>query len=241
MNSTLSKIYRKLSTELLRKIGIDPLTGIRIRPAASLIQVGSSYGGWIVPASLLTQQSICYCAGVGEDITFDLGLIEQFGCTVYAYDPTPRAADHVRKVAADNSRFHFYDIGLWDKEDTLRFYAPADPEHVSHSVLNIQKTDQYFEAPCNRLSALMKANSHQKIDLLKLDIEGAEYKTIDSIIEDRLDISVICVEYDEAHSPLDKEYKRRIKDSALNLYNYGYSLVALDQSCNYTFIKNELM
>lgn len=56
-----------------------------------LEKIGSSYGGWIVPIQLIKPDWIFYSAGVGEDITFALGIIERFSCHVFAFDPTPRA------------------------------------------------------------------------------------------------------------------------------------------------------
>src|SRR5215217_3108537 len=47
-----------------------------------LRRLGSRYGGWTIPTSLLSSDSICYSAGVGEDVTFDLALIERLGCDV---------------------------------------------------------------------------------------------------------------------------------------------------------------
>jgi hypothetical protein len=45
-----------------------------------LIIVGTSYGGWLLPKHHnLTQTSICYLAGAGEDISFDCALVERFG------------------------------------------------------------------------------------------------------------------------------------------------------------------
>ena len=40
--------------------------------------------------------------GCGEDISFDLGLIEMFDCDVYGFDPTPKSIDFVNKVAGNN-------------------------------------------------------------------------------------------------------------------------------------------
>lgn len=42
------------------------------------MRLGSKYGGWIVPATLVRPDSVCYCVGVGEDISFDLALIERW-------------------------------------------------------------------------------------------------------------------------------------------------------------------
>src|SRR5262245_55558008 len=53
------------------------------------IRLGSIYGGWWVRPERVRQDSIVYSFGIGRDITYDLGLIERFGVTVHAFDPTP--------------------------------------------------------------------------------------------------------------------------------------------------------
>jgi hypothetical protein len=84
----------------------------------------------------------------------------------------------------------------------------------------------------------MQKLGHTKIDLLKVDIEGAEYVVLQTILEDNLDIRVICVEYDEtASNHIDGNYINRIEDSIQQLRRSGYLLVAKEPSCrNYTFV-----
>ena len=91
-----------------------------------------------------------------------------------------------------------------------------------------------------RLSELMKELGHAKLDLLKIDIEGAEYEVIRSILEDKLDIKILCVEFDEVYHPIDSEYEKRITDSARSLIEYGFDMVAISSWGNYTFVKREL-
>jgi FkbM family methyltransferase len=218
----------------------DLITGSKIDAIPHLEKIGTNYGGWITPIDLIKKQDICYCVGVGEDISFDLGIIQRFGCQVYAFDPMPRAKQHVQKHAEHVNEFHFFDIGLWDKDEVVKLYAHSNPLSTSYSIINLHKTDKYLKAQCKRLSTIMNELGHKKIDLLKIDIEGAEYKVIESIIEDRLDIGVIFVEYDELHSKLYTGYLDRIKKSVSQLQTYGYTLVALKPKCDYTFIKNNL-
>lgn len=202
------------------------------RPQAwgqKLERIGSSYGGWVVPTNLISADWICYCGGAGEDITFDLGLIERFRCHVFSFDPTPRAIEHVRAKTAGEPRYCFYPIGLWSEDTTLRFYAPQNPQHVSHSAVNLQRTAEYFEAPCRRLSSIMRELGHDRIDLLKIDIEGAEYAVLDSMLADRLLVTVLCVEFDQPAPVL--KTAGMIRD----LIRRGY--VALwAAGWNYTFI-----
>lgn len=76
----------------------------------------------------------------------------------------------------------------------------------------------------------MNELKHSSITLLKMDIEGAEYEILDSIIEDNLDIKIICVEFDQP-MPLKKTLKMINK-----LIDWKYNLVSVDK-WNYTFIR----
>lgn len=219
---------QRLQRDALRIVGRDALTRRRIQARPDLVRLGSRYGGWIVPVIALDASSACYCAGVGEDISFDLALIERFGCEVHAFDPTPRAIAHVAHVAAEEPCFRFQPVGVWDRDESLRFYAPADPSHVSHSVLNLQNTAEYFEAPCQSLRTLMQARGHDHIDLLKLDIEGAEHRVIASMLAEHIDVEVLCVEFDGRDS---------IVATVDALVAHGYDMVAQEQRANYTFVR----
>jgi len=220
-----------------RWFGRDDVSWERVAKRSDLARLGTAYGGWVVPLDSLSSVSVCYCVGCGEDISFDLGLIERLGCDVFAFDPTPEAVAYVSRVASGNDHYRFSALGLWDKDEVLRFYVPSNPDHVSHSLLNLQKTEAFIEVPVDRLSHIMQRNGHPRIDLLKLDVEGAEYKVIDSLVEDRLDIGVICVEYDELHHALDGAYRARVAASIRKLLAFGYALVSVDGKANYTFIK----
>ena len=232
------KIIHKMIYYICRKLNRDPTSFIIISHRSDLSKIGTDYGGWVISTSLINSNSICYCFGCGEDISFDLGLIELFGCNVYGFDPTPRAIQYVRSTAGNNLKYHFSEIGLWEKEDYLKFYVPQNKSHISHSLLNLQKTDTFIKVKVDRLKKIMDNNKHNMLDLLKIDIEGAEYAVIDSIIADNLYIKIICVEYDEYHHPLDCNYRKRIRASAKKMVCSGYSLVDIRGGCNYTFIKN---
>ena len=202
--------------------------------ALGLEKIGSGYGGWIVPTAAVRSTWTCYCAGVGEDITFDLGLIERFGCTVFAFDPTPRAVAHVEAVAAGQPRFGFLPVGLWSEDTTLRFFAPRNPAHVSHSVVNLQRTREFFDAPCRSLPSLMQELGHDAIDLLKLDIEGAEHEVVRSMLEHAIRPTVVCMEIDQPVKPL--AFWRTVR----RIRQAGYALVAVD-SWNLTFVRGVLV
>jgi len=204
------------------------------RHTLSKARLGSEYGGWTVPKARLTRQSVCYCVGCGEDISFDLELIRRYACAVYGFDPTPRSVEFVRRVTADIPAYHFAGLGIWDCDGTVRFYAPRDSSHVSHSITNLQSTDSYIEVPTRRLREVLRENGHPRLSLLKLDIEGAENTVIRTILEDAIPIDILLVEFDELGFPT-SERLALIKDSIHSLFKRGYELFNISGS-NFTFV-----
>ena len=220
----------------LAKGRFDYWTGLPFEAVVELERLGSAYGGWVVPVQLFDESSICYCAGVGLDASFDLALAGRAGCIVHAFDPTPRAAAYAEQVAAKEPRFRFSPVGLWDEDTSMRFFAPADPSHVSHSIVNLQKTETFFEADCRSVRTLMRERGHDRIDLLKMDIEGAEYRVLDALLAEGILPGVLCIEFDERHHPIDAGYRKRMRQRIDALRGAGYRLVHVDRAGNYTLV-----
>lgn len=207
--------------------------GVRPRPDLALEKIGTAYGGWIVPTAAMDSTWRVYSGGVGEDVSFDLGLIERFGCEVIALDPTPRAIAYATPIAAREPRFRFVPVGLWSSDTVLRFFAPRNPAHVSHSVMNLQGTTDWFEAPCRTVQSLMAELGHTSIDLLKLDIEGAEHAVLESVLRAGIRPKVICFEVDQPVGPL------RLLRTIRLVRGHGYDLVTID-GWNFTFVRRGL-
>ena len=70
----------------------------------------------------------------------------------------------------------------------------------------------------------MKENGHTRIDLLKLDIEGAEFPVVDEILRKRIPVRQLLVEFHDGLLP-----GFRLRDSLLALVRLtarGYKLIA---------------
>jgi FkbM family methyltransferase len=199
------------------------------RRTVELVRLGSEYGGWWVPIALVRDGAVVYLAGAGEDITLDLALYDR-GCYVRTMDPTPRAIEHARAHAPDNGRFRFLPLGLWHEDTTLRFYAPADARHVSHSVVNLQRTSDYFEARVTTLRSAMTMIGDRGVDLLKLDIEGAEHSVIRDVLRHGPLPTAICLEFDQPCSIAS------MRSTVRALRNAGYSFEKLEL-WNCTFVR----
>ena len=229
----MRRIERVAAVGLLQA-RFDWWTRRRVKSLPGLERIGSAYGGWTVPLQLLDRDSIVFLAGVGEDASFDLGLIDRTGCIVHAFDPTPKAAAYAATIR--ESRFRFEPVGVWDADELQRFYAPADLKHVSHSIVNLQRTNTWFEAPCKSVKSLLRERGSDRIDLLKLDIEGAEYRVLDGMLRDGILPGILCVEFDELHHPVDAAFRSRIRSAVDRLVERGYLLTHVERSGNYTLV-----
>jgi FkbM family methyltransferase len=233
----IPNLIHKLAHPLFAGWGRDILSGLPIRPSSDLVELGNPGTSWIVPLSRLRPDSVCCLAGVGLDISFDLELVRRTGCTVHALDPTPRSARFIAGLELPPT-YHFHPVGLWGNDTTLSFHAPKQAGYISHSAVNLQGTPVAFEAPCRSLSSLLREWNLPKIDLLKIDIEGAEYEVLSSLERDALLPEILCIEFDETHSPLDGGWKTRIRTALLRLAAQGYILVAHRPFGNVTLIRN---
>jgi FkbM family methyltransferase len=134
----------------------------------------------------------CYTVGVGEDMTFDNALADM-GCKVIAIDPTPRAIAHFHRFA--RSTIELQEYALWVEDGETEFFEPQNPHHVSHSIGDMQHTGQSITVQTRSLPSLAKELGHDDIQLIKLDIEGAEFEVLQRLDLRALDVRILCVEY----------------------------------------------
>lgn len=154
---------------------------------------GTRHGGWILPVGRLTPPGVCYCAGVGEDTSLEDELLRRTDCLVWSFDPTPRSIAHVAKQPFDPARFRFVPVGVWDRAETRRFFGHRNPAFETHSAVNLWETDSYFDAPCTTVAALMREFGHDRLVLLKIAVEGAEWQVLQNILDDAVDVRILCV------------------------------------------------
>lgn len=156
---------------------------------------GTEYGGWCICPINITKDSVIYSFGVGEDISFDLSMIENFRVNIHAFDPTPKTVNWVKSQKLPE-KFKFFEYGIADYDGIAKFYPPENPEHVSHTMLHRSSTaHNAIEVKVYKLKTILNMLGHQKIDILKMDIEGAEYAVIDDLIASDFEIYQLLIEF----------------------------------------------
>lgn len=190
------------------------------------VQVGNDYGGWTVPIDFASD-AIVYAAGIGTDISFDLGLIEQFDVEVHAFDPTPQSIEWLGTQTLPEG-FHSYAWGLADFDGTAEFHTPKNPAHISHSLVASQATTgEIIKVNVYKVSSIMKRLNHRTIDLLKIDIEGSEYTVLSKLLETSIRPSLLLVEF---HHRFTSIGAIATKQTVHDLRSAGYKIYAVSDS-----------
>ncbi|MCM8758359.1 MAG: FkbM family methyltransferase [Candidatus Omnitrophica bacterium] len=190
---------------------------------------------YVICPDLLTSRSIVYSVGIGDDISFDLDIIEHFGATIYGFDPSPSSVAWIEKYNLP-FQFKFFPYGVSDHDGEILLYRSENVEDDSVSLKG--STKEAFEAPVMRLSSIMKELGHTRIDLLKLDIEGMEYSVIKDMIDSEIKPMQLVVEF---HHRFPEIGISMTKDTLRLLKKAGYKIVYINPSGDvYTFVRTNL-
>jgi len=217
-----------------------------------MIKLGTNYGGWYIPTDIqLNENSVVYSGGVGEDISFDLLLASTYNSQIILIDPTYKAKRHyietklyfqdkvknrfkgniqpdyytmIQDIDVSFDSFTYIPFGLWNKETTLKFYKQSNKDYVSQSIIDGMFTEEYDIIQTKTIQQIMKENNHTHIDLLKLDIEGAEIEVLHNMLDNAIYPTYLCIEFDLYLQRKDTTNKtKKLIDRLLETYSVVYN------------------
>lgn len=196
---------------------------------------GTLLEGYAIVSGSLDENSIVYSLGVGEDISFDLSIIEKYDCDVFAFDPTPRSINWI-KTRRLSEKFKFFEFGIADFDGEARFHPHENGKDVSYSLIEKKKTGQNpINIKVHRLKSIMEILGHKRIDLLKMDIEGTEYEVINEVLSSDIDVGQIILEFHHRFSNIGPV---KTRNTVIALRRKGY--MVFDASHNegvFSFVK----
>lgn len=227
------RIARKLKRYIKAVLGKELLVKPDvIRPK---VRFGLDYGGWDLVVENIDVDSIVYSFGIGEDASFDTALIERFKLTVHAFDPTPKSIEWVKRQGFSD-RFVMHEYGLAAFDGNVSFHPPDNPDHVSHTLLDRPSTaEKAISVPVKKLGTVMKELGHDRIDVLKMDIEGAEYDVIEDITTTGIRPGQILIEF---HHRFPGVGIRKTKDTIARIKSMGYRVFSVaDSNEEFCFIR----
>lgn len=219
------------SEELARRYAEHTVSGGDLKP------FGQGSAAYYVDQSLLSDSPLAYSFGVGCDITFDLDLIDRTNATVYAFDPTDEAASFLGTQTIPKS-FHFMQVGVADEdgEAEIQDIKPGSQTYRPATLLDIGKANGITKISTRTFKSLADELGHQQIDVMKLDIEGGEYKVVATLSDDFKPAKQIAMEYHpylvnlRDGKPMDHDHGWKVTtDSIESLIKLGYRLTHISE------------
>ncbi len=185
-------------------------------------------GGWYYDDRDLDERSVVYSLGIGDNIDFDLALIERTGATVHAFDPTPGIRGTLD--ASDlPQQFHSHAWAASGEDGTLTLYPRVSKSGNRSDVMytlapDAASTEAAIEVPAYTIASLQDKLGDKNIDILKIDIEGAEYEVLDSLLDSAVRPTQILVEFHHRFKGIGLRATRR---ALARLHDAGYRIFAV--------------
>ena len=190
----------------------------------------AQFSDWaIVPTLMNRETPIVYSFGIGDSIEFERLLIDRFHAQVHAFDPTPSVYDWLREAKVPEA-FHFYPWAISSRDETLTLYPRRRRDGSAMTgmytcVPQAGVDGDGLSVPSRRLSTVLTLLGHEKIDILKIDIEGAEYDVLSDLIESQVRPDQILVEFHHRFDGIGKKETSKII-SRLTKLGYAIAFVA---------------
>ena len=211
-----------------------PRTPMREAPGG-VLELGSAYGGWMMPGGLIQPSWTCYSVGAGGDISFDLELIRRYGLKVRAFDAVEGYVRSAAEQARGDARFSAHHAAIAVADGPVRMQVTHDAQSSSVSSAGLYESRDYLELPGRSLRSLMAELGDERIDLLKLDIEGAEYEVVPTLDLRALGVKVFATQLHHTGSI------HQARALIAGLRESGYEPIACRPAVKLTFARRELI
>ena len=276
MKKLIKKIYPSILVNFLRyivnynkkKLINELKKDLKFSNKQGIVFLGSEYGGWSFFDNKNITDTYIISAGLGEDASFDVELVNKYNCKVIIVDPTPRAIEYFKKIIMkagspklENYKKHgkqnvdSYNLKKINKENLIlienalynndnkqiKFYSPPNIDHVSHSINNYQndysKNTDFILVNTISIGKIIDKFNIKNLEMIKLDIEGAEIEVLQNMIDNNIYPNQILVEFDELHK-LNKVGIKRFWTIHKLLISKNYELIKIQSKFpNFLFLK----
>jgi FkbM family methyltransferase len=154
------------------------------------VRLGTRYGGWWVNRRLVRPDPLLVDCGLGRDISFDAAFLSRFGGTVIGIDPNPASLAWCREHCPPG--MHLHDRAFWSKAGvTMTFHLPRPPEQLPRGADGVSGSligshgyvagGESREVLTTDLDEVLAAAGRADCDVLKLDVEGAEFEVLSEL------------------------------------------------------------
>lgn len=184
--------FRKAKMKMKQLSGKEPRLKIDIKLDIE------NYSNWNVVPALLKKGDIIYSFGICDDIGFELDVIKK-NINIFAFDPTPYSVNWIKKQKLPAS-FHFYPWAASATDGNFYLYPRLKKKGEKSTIMYTSHKeagagDDGVKVEAFSLRSMADKLGHNEINVLKMDIEGAEYEIIDNLLKTNFRPRMLLVEF----------------------------------------------
>jgi FkbM family methyltransferase len=125
----------------------------------------------------------------GGSLVYDLGgyrgqwasdIVARFGCAVHVFEPVPAFADFIRRRFERNPRVVVHEFALGAADGEIAIAVRGDASSA------LRGRDATERCRAVRASEFLRRENVAQVDLMKVNIEGAEYDLLDHLLDESL-------------------------------------------------------
>jgi FkbM family methyltransferase len=132
-----------------------------------------------------------------DSLVFDIGgfrgdwaaeIFVRYSPEIKIFEPVPEFTNKLRQRFQGNSKITVYPFGLGGQNQETTLYSHDDRSSL------YQQEGEPIQVSIKRISEFLAAEQKSAIDLMKINIEGAEYELLDDLIQSGFMASVRLVQ-----------------------------------------------
>jgi FkbM family methyltransferase len=184
--------------------------------------------------------------GIKEPIIFDVGahhgLVSRHfrslfpSSTVYSFEPFPDSFEELRINTASDPRIKAFNFGLSDRNGAQSFHS--NPSSATNSLLatdelgsftwgdGLLETQNVVKAEFKTIDSVLDAMNIPRIDILKLDVQGAEPLVMEGALS-ACRTGIIGLVYSEIIIQPTYKGQKRLDESLATFYANGFDLFSI--------------
>lgn len=188
-------------------------------------------GGWACWVEGLPERPAVLSAGIGGDVSFERDLVEGYNALVHAFDPTPDAVEWMGRQTMGEG-FHFHAWALSGEDAILRMFRRVNRKGKKSAMMwtmseQASDSDNAIDVKALTVGTAMTELGMPNLDILKLDIEGAEYSVIEGLAGLETLPGQVLVEFHHRFPGIGKARTERALDA---LRRMGYRVFAISDT-----------
>lgn len=165
----------------------------------------------------LNSRSVVYDVG-GYEGGWAEDIYKKYKCNIEIFEPVKKFAEHIEKKFASNPKVHTHRFGLAEK----KYHTVIKLDGASSTTHKTVKRGEKIQML--KAKDFIEEQSHKKIDLIKVNIEGGEYPLLEHLIQTGLikKINNIQVQF-HAFVPGAAKKRQELQKNLSNTHYLTYS------------------